>query len=608
MLAAPATAGEHLASRLLDGIRLARNAPSPGARDLPTITSVGRSGEFLDPVENVLLEIADILQASRRVFRYGESVVLEIDRHDGAGLRLIDLRSGSRVETGAEEWMANLFVCQFAEFQFAPPRALVDVLLRSEVVLAQLPGIRVYARQPVFDDDFVLQGPGWHAEVGYLVHGLDVEPIPWRMPDSEARVLDRLPEHIRTLLAGFCFSEDADLVNAVGVLITGVLANHFVQRSKAIALVDGNQPGVGKTLLARAFGMVLSGNDPRLIHYIPDEEELQKRICATLREGRQGVLVVDNAKVRGNGAIHSPTIEANSMAPEITLRILGRSENFTLPNRVVWILTMNNTRTSPDLVSRGVAIRLSHDGDPRHRTFPGGDPVEYARRHRREILGELQGMILNWNQAGRQPGNSHHRCGYWAQVVGGVLSTAGFPEFLGNAGDAAAAFDDGLDQLAALAEQAAATPGFFEEADETRDDSGRPASEWEPIFRRAHVLAEELDASASKKSRATRIGRFLGPLLDRQVPVQVRDRQGTATLRVREGRARERRYFFVFAWESGEPGTNCPPCSGGATAEPRRWAVSSPSNGASPQERVGPPATENRPRPNPTLGGNAEVW
>lgn len=210
-------------------------------------------------------------------------------------------------------------------------------------------------------------------------------------------------------------------------------------------------------------------------------------------------------------------------------------------------------------------------------------------------------------QAGRPSGNSSHRCGYWAEVVGGVLLNAGFPEFLANAGDAAAAFDDGLDQLAALAE-AATTPGFFVGADETRDDSGRPASEWESIFRRARVMVEELDVTASSRSRATRIGRFLGPLLGRPVPVQVRDRQGTAILRVHEGRARERRYYFDIAWQAGEPGSDTPPCSRGATTEHRRWPVSSPSNGASPPERIGPPATENRPRPNPMPGGNSEAW
>ena len=80
---------------------------------------------------------------------------------------------------------------------------------------------------------------------------------------------------------------------------------------KAVVLLDGNQPGLGKTLLARVIGIILDGIDPQLIHYTPDDEELAKRICATLRGSPQSVLLIDNAKVKAGGAVTSPVIEAN---------------------------------------------------------------------------------------------------------------------------------------------------------------------------------------------------------------------------------------------------------------------------------------------------------
>jgi hypothetical protein len=446
--------GSSLAERLFAGIHDAEAAPLPGARDLPVLTGVGRAGEFLVPQENVLVRATDILVQSGKVFLQGDAIVQEIDPHDGTGPRLIPLRTGGRVEVGAEDWLANLFICELGRLQFSPPRALVDVLLRAETTVAWLPRVRVYARGPVFDENFVLQGPGWHPEVGILVHGPAIDPVPVTSDDTDGSALNRLPTHLRRLLQGFCFTSDADCANAVGFMATGLLANHFIERSKPVGLLDGNQPGVGKTLLARAMGMVLGGTDPRLIHFTPDDEELQKRICATLRDGKQAILLIDNAKVRGGGVVDSPVIEANSMAPEVSLRILGRSEHYTQPNTLLWVLTMNDTRTSPDLVSRGLPIRQSHEGDPRDRVFEGPDPVEYAREHRLDILGELAGMVVRWNQQGRPPGSRGHRCGYWAQVVGGILETAGLPEFLENAGEAAVAFDSALDALAALAEAA----------------------------------------------------------------------------------------------------------------------------------------------------------
>ena len=44
-------------------------------------------------------------------------------------------------------------------------------------------------------------------------------------------------------------------------------------------------------------------------------------------------------------------------------------------------------------------------------------------------------------------------------MIGGILQSAGFPEFLANLGEAAASFNQVLDELAALAEAAAAAGG-----------------------------------------------------------------------------------------------------------------------------------------------------
>ena len=175
--------------------------------------------------------------------------------------------------------------------------------------------------------------------------------------------------------------------------MTGLLLACFVVvTSKAVVLLDGNQSGIGKTLLARSIGIVLDGIDPELIHYTPDDEELAKRTWPRYEAAPQSVLLIDNAKVRSGGAISSPVLEANSMASQISLRILGKSANYTRPNDLLWFLTMNDTKTSPDLVSRGLPIRFSYDGDPRQRNFGGRDPIRYAREHRGRDPGRADGL------------------------------------------------------------------------------------------------------------------------------------------------------------------------------------------------------------------------
>src|SRR5205823_11836795 len=128
------------------------------------------------------------------------------------------------------------------------------------------------------------------------------------------------------------------LANALALLLTALLVGRYVRVGKPVALIDGNQPGLGKTLLARVVGVLMDGHDPTLMRYTADEEELQKRIGAQLRTGRGSVLVLDNAKVVGGAAISSPTLESLTAAPEVALRVLGKSELISRPNDMVWVL------------------------------------------------------------------------------------------------------------------------------------------------------------------------------------------------------------------------------------------------------------------------------
>ena len=325
------TIGQELEEQLKEAIRQASNAPLPGARDLPILLGLKAKGGFSLSVENVLLQATEFVVGSGRIYRYGDSIVLQVQRLDRAGSCLIQLRIGGSVEVGAEDQLANLFLCQQGDEQFAVPKSFVDLLMRSELLIQRLPHILHYATRPVFDDEFVLRGPGWHPSVGILVHGPEIEPFSILSAAPSGTAIMRLPLHLRSLLSGFCFQSDADVANFVGLLLTGVLMNHFMDEGKALALIDGNQPSLGKTLAARVAGAVLDGIDPRKTMFTSDDEELQKRLCASLRDSRQSLLLIDNAKTRGRDAISSPTIEVNSTASEISLRILGRSENFNLP-------------------------------------------------------------------------------------------------------------------------------------------------------------------------------------------------------------------------------------------------------------------------------------
>lgn len=559
------TIGDEHAARLTEALRALAHTPLDGARGLPELTGLRAPPKsiYTQPQDNVILQAIGVLTASGKVYAHGRDIVYESDALDGSGQTLTHLRIGSEVEPGAECRLANLFTCREDDTCFPPPRWFANLLLASDLLHGRLPRIRMYANRPVFDADFHLCSAGWNEGPGFLVHGPHVEPVPPEPGDPNRTALDRLPRHLRALLGGFCFCSCADVTNALAMLLTGLLANHFVEPGKGVFLIDGNQPGLGKTLLVRVAGIVLDGTDPWPISYAADDEELLKRICALLRGSLQSLVLVDNAKATTGGVISSPAIEANSMAPTVALRILGRSATIDRPNDLLWVLTMNDTRVSPDLASRGVPIRLAYEGRAENRTFPGPGPLCYARRHRLEILGELAGMVVGWDQAGRPTGHRSHRCHEWAGVVGGVLNAAGFPEFLANAEEAAAAFNAQLEDLAALAEAVVGSGGPFIEIHHPNEEwpvaenenTKLTAEGWLRYFAKADLLNKELAEAKSTRAKSILIGRFLSRNVDRTVPMQAMGRSGLATLRVEARRSNRKRYFFEVRWDTEPEGT-----------------------------------------------------
>jgi hypothetical protein len=572
--ATPPTTGRELVDALEAAVRRLAAALRPGARNLPVLTGLTPGTGFTAPLENVRARATEILAASGRVYRHGYRVVLDTDPPG----ELLPLREGAETASGVAGRVANLFVCRHDDLQFPPPHCFIDLVLKADPLPAALPEVRCYARRPVFDPDFVLCGRGWHPRHGILVHGPDVDPLPWPPAPLGAGLLDRLPWRLRKLLGGFCFREDADLANAVAFLLTGLLVNHFVEPGKPIALIDGNQPGLGKTLLARLFGLLFDGRDPGLVRYTPDDDELEKRVCAALRSGTPAIVAIDNAKVTAGTEINSTTLEKHSTAAVVNIRVLGTNTEFVRPNDLLWAITMNGTRASPDLVSRGLPVRLSYEGDPAGRQFVGEGPLALAKAQRVELLGELAGMVVHWTQAGRPPGTARHRLTDWAEVVGGIMKACGLPEFLSNLTDAAGEFSTSSDTLVALAEAVIRQGGPFAEVPPAADPAPAPKTlkpgEWASYAQEAGLLDAD-DRNA--RSKAVKIGKFLTPNVGRSVRVDVGGRTGTAVLRSSGERANAKHYHFDVCWDAPTPDTGA--ATNTTSAAPAAGPAGSPTRG-----------------------------
>jgi hypothetical protein len=511
------------------------------------------NGQDLD---TFLAQAGQILVSSGRVYKWEDTLVFEFREGAAEGLLLLAVRG--KPETNAASVLANLF-CIGAESergasQSLVPAKLVNALLADEGLWQKLPAITTYARRAVFDENFVLRGPGWHPGQGILVHGPDIVPadlppvVPAVLPPAApADSADRLPPYLRRLLREFCWAGAADLENALGMVLSGLLLNHFVADPKPIMLIDGNQPEVGKTQLAQVVGLVLDGREPERIAMTKDEE-LEKKVGAKLRESKSSLLFFDNLRAK----VDSAFIEANALSPLLSVRLLGHSRNINRPNSYLWCMTSNLTSGSTDLISRGVAVRLRYEGDPVKRTFTEDLP-QYAARHRLDILGELAAMVLRWVEANTPkasdiwPANRprpRHRCQKWAQLIGGILGANGFFNFLANAEEARADMDEGLQALATLAEHVVAKSlGGYINPPEADPSRGKLPREWAQLFVAAGLFKDKLTA-LPVRGLHTWVGNFLLARTDSAVTISAGASSGTAVLRRNKVRSDQKRYYF----------------------------------------------------------------
>jgi hypothetical protein len=554
--------GKRLFDTFWENLNAFKRGPAATLRQREVIVGVTAHGSFVGgmTVDGFIARASQILLESGRIYRFDDTLCYEVN--DGAEQQLRVLASQHRAEPNAGSLLANLMCVGVqgddAATQSLLPANLVSALLADQQLWRQLPRIRSYSRRPLFDEQFRLCGPGWNAGTGTLVHGLDVEPAmeaPAYSPDAGA--LDRLPPLLRRLFRGFCWASDADLTNAVAFLLTGLLSNHFVQDPKPVGIIDGNQKGLGKTLLIQAIGHLLDDTEPPRVPLVRDEE-LEKKLCALLREARSSIFFFDNVRDR----VESALIEANSLAPQLSFRILGQSGTISRPNTFLWVITSNQASATEDLISRGLPIRLRYEGDPRQRTFDD-NLLAYVRRERLPLLGELVGMVLRWKQNGMPRGAVKHRCGPWAEIVGGILQVAGLNEFLGNVEEAEAAMDEGLVGLTSLAEHVLnqARNELFCATGSDPQHKGKPAADWVPLFTEAEVCKDAL-AAKSPRGRATWVGTWLGAKIGRKVPVSTRQGTGRATLQVREERSRRKCYYFeTLIDDDKDPGPQTPGAS-----------------------------------------------
>ena len=375
------------------------------------------------------------------------------------------------------------------EFKPLPP-AYGNTWLNHAGERGRLPAIKLFTHNPVYTDDWRLVAPGFDPQSGIYYAGPIIVPR-----DGT--------NHLDTLLRDFCWKMPADRTNYLGILLTSLLVSRFIG-SKPAALFNGNQPELGKSVLAQVLAILRDGQPVETATYNSNDEEFEKRLVAIVRRGLT-TIIIDNAKARGrNPRIDSACLERSITDPILSFRLLGFSQEIRAENSHLFCITANTQDVSRDLITRCVVINLYHEGDPRRRTFVIADPEGYAQQHRLELLGELVSMVERWKAAGMPLVRTSTRFNKkgWGNIVGGILEACGEPDFLANADEAASAMDETRREFAELVGVLVDHPQGIWTAAELTDLAAQ------------HFLLRTELGDGSPRSQTTKLGVLAGRYVD----------------------------------------------------------------------------------------------
>jgi len=140
--------------------------------------------------------------------------------------------------------------------------------------LARLPKINVFTRNPMYTEGYLVVAPGFDVESGIYYAGLHIEP---RKENTE---------RLDAMLADFCFKSPSDRTNYIGILLTALLMSQFIGSHPA-ALFNGNQPELGKSILAQIVSILRTGDPAPTCSYNPNTRSSRSRLAVALKRGRR---------------------------------------------------------------------------------------------------------------------------------------------------------------------------------------------------------------------------------------------------------------------------------------------------------------------------------
>jgi hypothetical protein len=305
------------------------------------------------------------------------------------------------------------------------PTKAAGYCLAAPAHLRNLRVLRGVTHTPIVRrDGSILDQPGYDTESGLVyapAPGLVVDPVP-ALP-SAADVAEALA-YLRGLVGDFPFCTVDDEANWLGMMLTPLL-RELVDSDRKMFVINAHQAGSGKTLLAQVaeetHGAVFRSGLPE------DEAEMRKWALSTLSTTTAPVIIGDNV----GGTLRSHFLAGLLTTRSLSDRVLGVSDNVTVAQDRMFVVTGNNVQIGNDISRRIVTVAIDPGMErPEERTgFAIEDLRGYTRRNRGSTLRALLVLVRHWVVLGQPTFARDQSDNFvkWETAVDGIIRAAGHP-------------------------------------------------------------------------------------------------------------------------------------------------------------------------------------
>ena len=308
------------------------------------------------------------------------------------------------------------------------PGAIVQAVHQRGQWDAVRPLVGVLTAPTLRPDGSVLQVAGYDRKTALLLWPSEyfVE-VPERPTKDDAR---GAAEAILDLVVDFPFATEHDRIAWLAGVLT-LVGRHAIAGPCPLFAVSGNTRGSGKSRLVDCAVKLAHGTKAARSSLSGTDEEQRKQITSLLAEGSPSALL-DNVKT--GTQLGSPAFDALLTSDVWKDRLLGKTQNLTLPARTVWWATGNNIRFAGDLPRRTLRIRIESPlEDPEDRTgFKHGEGdalLEHVSRNRKFLVAQALTILRAHALAGRPAcGRAWGSFESWSAIVAAPLRWLDFPD------------------------------------------------------------------------------------------------------------------------------------------------------------------------------------